>query len=94
MQMAKKGGRLLEFYGTECTHCNDMAPTIEQFEAETGLKIEKIEIWHNEQNSEYFQECDDGFCGGVPFFFNEKTSAKLCGEQDLAALKSGQVLNK
>ncbi len=85
--MAKKGERLIGFYGTECGHCHAMEPVIKQFEKETGKKIEKLEVWHNGTNAAFFEECDGGFCGGVPFFYNEKTKAKICGEATLAELK-------
>jgi len=70
---------LLEFYGTECVHCRFMNPLIEKLEAETGMKIKKIEVWHNEDNARLLQQLDRGYCGGVPFFFNIKTGKWICG---------------
>ena len=80
MPTKKTGGRLLEFYGTECVHCREMDPIIERVEKETKVKITRLETWHNSANAKLLEECDNGFCGGVPFFYNEKTGEKLCGE--------------
>jgi thiol-disulfide isomerase/thioredoxin len=83
----KKKGRLLEFYGTECSHCIAMAPMIERLERELGVKIEKIEVWHNKQNEMLMTQYDRGYCGGVPFFYNETTKKWICGEADYSTLK-------
>lgn len=75
--MAKK--RLLEFYGTECKFCIQMAPLVEKLEKEEGVKVEKFEVWHNAKNAELQKKHDKGFCGGVPFFINTATNDKICG---------------
>ncbi len=74
--------KLMEFYGTECPHCIEMRPIVERVEKELGVEIEKIEVWHNAENAKLFQKIDGGFCGGVPFFYNEDTEEKLCGAQE------------
>jgi thiol-disulfide isomerase/thioredoxin len=78
---------LLEFYGTECVHCRFMNPLIERMEAETGLKVKKMEVWHNERNAQLLQQIDRDFCGGVPFFFNVKTGKWICGSASYEKLK-------
>ena len=78
---------LIEFYGTECPHCVKMEPLIERLADETGLKIKRFEVWHNEANAKMLEETDKGFCGGVPFFFNTKTRAFVCGEASYDELK-------
>ncbi len=70
---------LIEFYGTECPHCKDMEPLMERLEKETGLKIERFEVWHNSKNAKLMEQYDKGYCGGVPFFFNKKTGKWVCG---------------
>jgi thiol-disulfide isomerase/thioredoxin len=80
-------GNLLEFYGTECVHCRFMNPLIERMEAETGLKVKKMEVWHNERNAQLLQQIDRDFCGGVPFFFNVKTGKWICGSASYEKLK-------
>ncbi len=72
-------GNLIEFYGTECVHCNEMKPLIERLEKEFSIKIESFEVWHNSKNAQMMQQFDKGFCGGVPFFFNKKTGKWICG---------------
>jgi len=78
---------LLEFYGTECPHCIKMHPLVERLEKETGVKVEKFEVWHNEENSRKMDEYDKDYCGGVPFFFNTKTNKWICGETGYEDLK-------
>ena len=85
--------RLIMFSGTECEHCKEMHPLVEQLEKETGLKIEHIEVWHNAENAAFLEGIDknpDGsvFCGGIPLFYNEKTGKKLCGNQKYEKLKA------
>lgn len=78
---------LLEFYGTECVHCKKMEPFIERLEIETSLRVQRIEVWHNEANAQLMQEYDKGFCGGTPFFYNKKTGKWLCGIKDYETFK-------
>jgi thiol-disulfide isomerase/thioredoxin len=78
---------LLEFYGTECEHCEEMAPLVEQLQKELGVAVKKIEVWHNEQNLHEMEKVDDGKCGGVPFFFNTKTGKWICGSTSYEKLK-------
>tara|TARA_Y100000310_G_scaffold196122_1_gene196148 strand:+ start:8923 stop:9192 length:270 start_codon:yes stop_codon:yes gene_type:complete len=80
--------RLIMFYGTECTHCHEMDPLVERLEKEEGVKITKIEVWHNAENAKFLKDSDDIDCGGVPFFFNEKTGKKHCGSMDYEKLKA------
>ncbi len=80
------------FTGTECVHCKAMYPLVEQLEKEFGIKIVQLEVWHNAENAAFLKSIDknpDGsvFCGGVPFFYNEKTGKKLCGNQKYEKLK-------
>lgn len=87
------GERLIMFTGTECTHCKEMHPLVEQLEKETGLKVEHLEVWHNAENAAFLESIDknqDGsvFCGGIPLFYNEKTGKKLCGNQKYEKLKA------
>ncbi len=81
------GDKLLMFFGTECKHCHDMIPLVDKIEKETKLKIIKLEVWHNAKNAALFQKLDNGKCGGVPFFFNEKTKKWICGAVPYLELK-------
>lgn len=79
---------LIEFFGNECVHCNEMTPLVEKLEKEIKIKITKLEIWHNSANAKKFQEMDKGFCGGVPLFVNTKTGKKICGSTSYEKLKA------
>ena len=93
------GNRLIMFTGTECVHCKEMHPLVEQLEKEIGVKVEHLEVWHDEKNAAFLESIDknaDGsvFCGGIPLFYNEKTGKKLCGNQKYEKLKAwalGQI---
>ena len=84
--------RLIEFTGTECVHCKELKPILEKLEKEEGVKITTLEVWHDKNNFELMKSVDKDdngnvFCGGVPFLFNEKTGAKICGVVDYDKLK-------
>lgn len=78
---------LLEFYGKECPHCHTMDPLVLRLEKETGAKIEKYEVWHDEENARKMAEYDKGLCRGVPFFFNTDSKKYICGEDSYENLK-------
>ena len=82
------GNRLLMFTGRECTHCHAMDPLIEKLEKEQNVTITQLEVWHDAKNAAEMQKLDNGFCGGVPFFYNEKTGKKICGEVLFEKLKA------
>jgi hypothetical protein len=87
--------RLIWFHGKECPHCRKLAPVVDQFEAESGIKLERLEVWHNEENARLMRSLADTIapvCGGdlgVPAFYNEVTGKALCGGRiDLDKLKA------
>ncbi len=82
-----EGMRLLMFSGTECTHCHEMDPLVEQLENELKVAVEKVEVWHNAENMAFLQKLDDGRCGGIPFFYNEKSGRWICGNVKYEKLK-------
>ena len=87
------GERLIEFYGTECVHCKDMEPLIEKLNKKHKIKITRLEVWHNSENAKLLKKYDkdkdeNEFCGGVPFFFNEKNGKKICGNTSFEKLKA------
>jgi thiol-disulfide isomerase/thioredoxin len=79
---------LMMFTGTECTHCHEMEPLVEKLEKETGVKVERLEVWHNSKNAEMLQKLDKGFCGGIPFFYNKITGKWICGSTSYDKLKT------
>ena len=87
------GERLIMFTGAECKHCKKMDPLVQQLEKENNIQVTRMEVWHNAENANFLESVDknsDGspFCRGVPFFYNEKTSKKLCGNQSYEKLKA------
>ena len=72
---------LLFFYGQDCPHCIEPEKIVNGLILE-GFKIQKLEIWHNEENDKLLEELDKGenSCGGVPFFLNKKTGKTICGD--------------
>ena len=87
------GERLIEFYGTECVHCKEMKPITEKLQKEQGIEITRLEVWHNSENSNLMKQYDkdengNESCGGVPFFYNEKTGKKICGNTSFEKLKA------
>lgn len=84
----EKMSDLIEFYGEECPHCKDMEPLISQLEKEENIKIEKLEIWHDEENAKMMEELGKDECRGVPFFYNKKTKEFICGESSYEKLKA------
>jgi len=73
--------RLLMFYGTECHFCHDAEPIIDKLAQELKVKVTKLEVWHNSENKKLMVKLNKINCGGVPFFYNEKTEKALCGNQ-------------
>lgn len=78
---------LLEFYGTECPHCERMHVLVERLEKEESLKMDRIEVWHNKENQNKLIELDKNRCGGVPFFYNTETNEWICGEEEYDKFK-------
>ena len=98
MPVADNQGRLIMFTGTECDHCHANLPEVGKAEKELGVEFVKLEVWHNAENAAFLEKVDqDGqgevWCGGIPFYYNEKTGKKLCGPQKyekLLALAKGE----
>jgi len=64
-----------------------MDSKVEQLEEDEDVKVEKLEVWNNQENAEKMEELDDGKCGGVPFFYNTESEEWICGETDIETLK-------
>ncbi len=64
-----------------------MDPLIVRLKDEEGLEIKKVEVWHNSENAKLMRKYDQGFCGGVPFFYNLKSNKWICGNVDYEKLK-------
>ncbi len=75
------------FFGTECVHCHEMDPLVSKLEKEDKVKITKLETWHNSANAKKLEGFDKGRCGGVPFFYNDKSGKFICGSTSYDKLK-------
>jgi len=82
---------LLEFYGKECGHCKKMEPIIEKLENELEVKVQRMEVWHDEANEKKWADESRGICMGVPFFVNTETQKTICGEASYEELKTWAI---
>lgn len=84
--------RLIWFHGRECPHCRRLVPMVDQFEAESGIKLTRLEVWHDDGNAELMRSLTEAIapaCGGdlgVPAFYNERTGKAICGRIDMDKL--------
>lgn len=81
------GSDLIMFSGTECTHCHEMDPLVQQMEQDLGVEVKKLEVWHNAENAKFLSEVDNDLCGGIPFFYNQKSKGWICGNAEMDRLK-------
>ena len=81
------------FWARECPHCQNMLPLVDKLEEETAVKLERLEIWHNEKNADLMRSFKDVIapkCGGqlrTPTFFDTETNDVICGEVEYEKLK-------
>jgi len=81
------------FHGGECPHCRAMMPLVDRLEKETGLSLERFEVWHDEKNADLmrsYRPILNPQCGGqlrVPTFLNTETKNAICGEVPYEKLK-------
>ncbi len=86
--------KLVMFWARECPHCKNMMPYVDKLEKETGIKLERLEIWHNEKNADFmrtYKEIISPVCGGqlrTPTFLNIETKDVICGEAEYKKLKN------
>ena len=78
--------RLLMFSSKNCEGCEAMNPLVEKLEQEQWLKIERLEVWYNNDNQKLLSKYA-GFAA-TPFFYNEETEKKISGECDYESLKN------
>jgi hypothetical protein len=63
-----------------------MMPHVDRLEKETGVEIERLEVWHNEKNADLMRSYRDSIepkCEGqlrTPTFINTETNDILCGK--------------
>ncbi|MCX6755804.1 MAG: conjugal transfer protein TraF [Candidatus Nomurabacteria bacterium] len=86
--VSENRNHLLFFYGSDCSHCDEMEPVCEKLKTETGIELEKIEVDHSDENAKMMESLDKEPCGGVPFFVNTISGKTLCGEVPYEDLKN------
>ena len=80
------------FHGRECPHCHIMQHIVDKL-IEEGANIEKLEVWHDENNAKEmrkFSEVIMPVCGGdlgVPAFLDKEGNRAICGELSYIELK-------
>lgn len=85
--------KLIMFHGRECPHCQRMMPLVDRLEEETGVKLERLEVWHNEKNADLmrsFRNIIEPKCRSqlrTPTFLNTETNDVMCGEVEYGVLK-------
>jgi thiol-disulfide isomerase/thioredoxin len=90
----KLPGKLIMFYGKECPYCVEMMPLVDQLEKESGVKVTRLEVWHDKKNEKVMMrfaaqlKLAGGGNLGVPSFYNAKTKEAICGEQSYENLRS------
>lgn len=78
--------RLLMFSSKNCEGCEAMNPLVKKLEQEQGLKLERLEVWRNNDNQKLLSQYA-GF-SATPLFYNEATEKKISGECDYKTLKN------
>ena len=68
--------------------------TSEKLEQELGVKVQRMEVWHDEDSQKKFVDEARGICQGVPFFVNTETQKTICGEASYEKLKAWAVEKK
>jgi len=85
---------IVEFYGQECPYCVEIIPEVDRLEKEEDVEVERVEVWHNEENHKrmeslkrlYDQECEGNFV--VPSFYDQETNRLICDPKTYENLKS------
>ena len=69
--------KIVYYYGLTCPHCKEVEEWMKKNKIEEKIKIEKKEVWYNQENAAELQEVAK-FCGldptsvGVPFLWADK----------------------
>lgn len=85
--------KLIMFWAKECPHCKNMMSYVDKLEKDTGVKLKRLEIWHNEKNADLmrsYRGIISPVCGGqlrTPAFLNTETKDVICGEVEYEKLK-------
>jgi len=87
--------KIIFFHGADCPHCKHMMPIVENIEKEIKMKIEKREVWYDDDNADMMRKYEDIIRKGspdgdmgVPAFVDIKNKEALIGEQTKEDLKA------
>ena len=78
---------LVFFFGTECVHCHHMTPLLDELDKEEGIKVERLEVYHNEANLKKLQSVVGDGPVGLPYFYNYKTKKSISGSTTKEKIK-------
>ena len=83
---------LVEFHGVMCEQCDEMKPVMRRLERKLKTRFLKYEVWNDPASYKLMQFLDRNpsgrsQCGGLPFFYNRKTGACVCGATTEANLE-------
>lgn len=70
---------LIEFFGKECPTCMELSQELDKLEKTDGIKVKRIEVWHNASNLSIMMKYAEGKCSAVPFLYNKRTGKYFCG---------------
>lgn len=80
--------KIIFFHGEDCPHCQHMKPIVEKMEKELKIKVDKKEVWYNDENADLMRKYADIITAnsgdgdlGVPAFVDIKNKEALVGEQ-------------
>ena len=84
---------LVEFHGVVCEQCDEMKPVMRALERKLGTRFLKYEVWNDPAAYKLMQFLDKNpsgksQCGGLPFFYNRRTGAVVCGATTEANLEN------
>jgi thiol-disulfide isomerase/thioredoxin len=86
------------FYGTECPHCEVMRPLIARLVFDTGIILDERDVWVNQTDYRLYENYQntvmkkDPECEGLPFFYDTKSQAYLCGKVSYKDLHAWAVI--
>lgn len=69
------------FYGKTCPHTAKVDTAIQKMEDSLKIKVQRLEVFQVAENKKLLTSNPEWAqkCGGVPFLYNQKTGATLCG---------------
>jgi len=84
---------LVEFHASHAEQCDEMKPVMRRVERKLGTRFLKYEVWSDPAAYKLMQFLDKNpagksQCGGLPFFYNRKTGAVVCGATTEANLEN------